>query len=441
MPDCDVIVVGAGAAGLMAAGDLLAAGRSVTVLEARDRVGGRIWTRSEPGVAVPLELGAEFIHGHAPVTEALLEQAGTAIIEAGDRHLGLHHGKLEPSEGLFQPIRAAMQSSTALEREDMSLDVFLDQHLSSVLTPEQRRYARTLAEGFDAADTSRVSARSIAEEWTGGTIGNAPQSRPQQGYQSLLSALMARLSGERLHLQLQSPIHSLRWSRGSVEACGEFCGERFAVRAARAVIALPLGVLQQPATGAGAVSFSPALEMKRTALAGLVSGPVIKLQLLLRSAFWETVQGERYRDAAFFHAPEAEFPTFWTPAPARAPLLVAWAGGPRAHRLAAGADRAGIVRKALASLKQLFGGIDIQAQLRAWYYHDWQQDPLARGAYSYVTVGADDARASLARPLEDTLFFAGEATDVEEGGTVAGALRSGRRAAEEVLAADSGSRR
>jgi len=441
MPDCDVIVVGAGAAGLIAAGDLLAAGRSVTLLEARDRVGGRIWTRREPGLAVPLELGAEFIHGHAPVTEALLERSGTAIIEAGDSHFGLQHGELKPSDGLFQPIRAAMQSSTALEREDMSLDAFLDQHLSSVLTPEQRSYARMLAEGFDAADTSRVSARSIAEEWTGGTIGNSPQSRPQQGYESLLTALMARLSGERLQLQLQSPIHSLRWSRGSVEACGEFCGERFTVRAARAVIALPLGVLQQPATGAGAVSFSPALEMKRTAFTGLVSGPVIKLQLLLTSAFWETVQGERYREAAFFHAPEAEVPTFWTPSPARAPLLVAWAGGPRAQRLAAGADPSGIVRKALSSLKQLFGGIDIQAQLRAWYYHDWQQDPLARGAYSYVTVGADDARATLARPLEDTLFFAGEATDVEEGGTVAGALRSGRRAAEEVLAADSGSRR
>ena len=436
MPECDVIVVGAGAAGLIAAGDLLAAGRRVRLLEARDRVGGRIWTRREPGVAVPIELGAEFIHGRAPVTEALLEQAGTAVIEAGDTHFGLQHGELEPSDHLFQPIRAAMQSSDALEREDMSLDAFLDQHLSSALTPEQRRYARTLAEGFDAADTSRVSARSIAQEWTGGTIGSAPQSRPREGYESLVAALMARLGGERLRLQLQSPVHSLRWSRGSVEVCGEFCSQPFTVRAARALIALPLGVLQQPATGAGAVCFIPALEMKRAALAGLASGPVIKLQLLFASAFWETVHGGRYRDAAFFHAPEEEFPTFWTAAPARAPLLVAWAGGPRAQRLAASDAPTDIVRKALATLKQLFRGIDLQAQLRAWYYHDWQHDPLARGAYSYLTVGAHDARATLARPLEDTLFFAGEATDDEEGGTVAGALRSGKRAAQEILAAD-----
>src|SRR5690349_21125651 len=128
MADSDVIVVGAGAAGLIAAGDLLAAGRRVTLLEARDRVGGRIWTRREPGVAVPIELGAEFIHGHAPDTEALLARAGTAVIEAADTHFGLQDGELRPADHLFQPIRAAMEASDALEREDMSLDAFLDQH-------------------------------------------------------------------------------------------------------------------------------------------------------------------------------------------------------------------------------------------------------------------------------------------------------------------------
>ncbi|MBV8877201.1 MAG: FAD-dependent oxidoreductase, partial [Gammaproteobacteria bacterium] len=92
--------------------------------------------------------------------------------------------------------------------------------------------------------------------------------------------------------------------------------------------------------------------------------------------------------------------------------------------------------KALASLGQLFGhSVDLHGELRAWYYHDWQQDPYSRGAYSYVTVGAQTARAALAEPLEDTLFFAGEATDEEEGGTVAGALQSGQRAARQILAA------
>jgi monoamine oxidase len=436
--DCDVIVIGAGAAGLIAAGELLAAGRRVALLEARDRVGGRIWTRHEPGVAVPIELGAEFIHGNAGITQALLASAGTTVIEAADSHFTRQDGKLEPRDGFFPQIVAAMRNSQALARSDMSFDAFLERHLAKVLTPGQRRYARMMAEGFDAADTSRASARAIAAEWTGEIVGSAPQSRPGDGYQVLLVALMGRLQGERLRLQLQSTVQSVRWSRGAVEVAGEFSGAQFALRAPRALITLPLGVLQQPPTVRGAVRFTPALAVKRAALAGLASGPIIKLQLRFATSFWETLRDGRYRDAGFFHVPDAPFATFWTPAPERAPLLVAWAGGPRAQRLAAGAVPADLARKALASLEVLFGkDVDVAGGLRAYYYHDWQRDVFARGAYSYVTVGATEARAALGQPLEDTLFFAGEATDTEDdGGTVSGALQSGVRAAREVLACE-----
>jgi monoamine oxidase len=435
-PDCDVIVIGAGAAGLIAAGELVAAGQRVTLLEARDRIGGRIWTRRETGVAVPIELGAEFIHGHAPITEGLLTAAGATVIEATDSHFGLEGGELRQRGGFFPHIRAAMKKkSEALARHDMSFDAFLDQ-LSQLLTPEQREYARTMAEGFDAADTSRASARALAEEWTSDLIGSSPQARPREGYEALLAALMARLSGERLRLRLQATVQSVRWSRGSVEVAGEFCGAPFALAAARALITLPLGVLQQAPTAAGAVRFNPALTAKRAALEGLASGPIIKLLLRFATSFWETLHDGRYRDAGFFHVPKAPFATFWTPAPARAPLLVAWAGGPRALRLAAGASPVEIVRKALASLEVIFGKeIDVASELQGYYYHDWQQDPFARGAYSYVTVGGSEARAALAQPIEDTLFFAGEATDADEEGTVTGALQSGVRAAREVLAA------
>jgi monoamine oxidase len=435
-PDCDVIVIGAGAAGLIAAGELVEAGQQVTLLEARDRIGGRIWTRRETGVAVPIELGAEFIHGHAPITEGLLTAAGATVIESADAHFALENGRLSSRGGFFPHIRAAMRKkSDALARHDLTFDAFLEQ-LSHVLSPEQRDYARMMAEGFDAADTSRASARALAEEWTSDVIGSSPQARPREGYEALLAALMARLQGERLRLLLQATVQSVRWSRGSVEVAGEFCGAPFALSAARALITLPLGVLQQPAGSAGAVRFSPELVVKRDALAGLASGPIIKLLLRFATSFWETPHEGRYRDAGFFHAPDAPFATFWTPAPARAPLLVAWAGGPRALRLASGASPAQLVRKALASLEKLFGKeLDVNSELRGYYYHDWQDDAFARGAYSYVTVGASAARAELAQPIEDTLFFAGEATDAEEGGTVTGALQSGVRAAREVLAA------
>jgi monoamine oxidase len=160
--------------------------------------------------------------------------------------------------------------------------------------------------------------------------------------------------------------------------------------------------------------------------------------VLLRFAtpFWETLESGRYREASFFHLPEAPLPTYWTAAPAHAPLLVAWAGGPRAQRFSSGASESALVRAALAGVRQLFGEhLDVDAQFQGYYYHDWQQDPFARGAYSYVLVGGSDAREALGQSLDDTLFFAGESTDTEdEAGTVTGALASGLRAAHEALA-------
>lgn len=106
-------------------------------------------------------------------------------------------------------------------------------------------------------------------------------------------------------------------------------------------------------------------------------------------------------------------------------------------RLTEGVSEAHLVSAALAGVERLFGQPpDMAAQLKAYYYHDWQQDPFARGAYSYVTVGGEAAPHTLAQSLADTLFFAGEATDSEgELATVTGALNSGLRAAHEVLAA------
>jgi monoamine oxidase len=433
----DVIVIGAGAAGLVAAAELLQAGQSVLVLEARDRVGGRIWTRREPGLPAPIELGAEFVHGHAPITRELLARAGTGVIESSDSHWSLEAGELTQREGFFPQIRAAMQRTDVLASKDMSFARYLDDYLADVLPAEARATARMMAEGFDAADTRRASARAIAAEWTGDTVGSTPQSRPRGGYESVLAALLETLNHDssRLRLQLQAVVQRVRWTQGAVEVAGIFAGASFAARAARAIITLPLGVLQRAPGAPGTVRFSPALRSKHEALRHLASGPILKILLRFGASFWETLHGGRYRDASFFHAPEAQFPTFWTAAPQRAPLLVAWAGGPRARRLAVGASPADLARSAVASLRTVFGrGVDVASQLEAFYYHDWQRDPFARGAYSYVTVGGSDARRVLSLPLADTLFFAGEATDIEnEGGTVTGALQSGVRAAREAL--------
>jgi monoamine oxidase len=433
----DVIVIGAGAAGLIAAGELAAAGRSVALLEARDRVGGRIWTRREPGLAVPVELGAEFIHGHAPVTRGLLARAGAPAIDSGDLHLALRDGHIEPRDDFFLRMHRALAGTDVLTRQDMSFDTFLEEHLATVLSPEERQRARRMAEGFDAADPARASARAIVAEWTGDTLGSAPQSRPRDGFESLLAALVASLQGGRVRLHLQAAVREVRWSRGSVQVTGNFLGAPFTVQAPHALVTVPLGVLQQPPGAAGGLQFSPALTMKRHALEGLASGPVVKVLLRFAATFWDTLYDGRYQGVSFLHSPDTEIPTFWTAAPAHAPLLVAWAGGPRVRRITGGATPESLVRTALTSVQALFGrAVDVAAELTGYYYHDWLQDPYACGAYSYVTVGGSGARRALAAPVDRTLFFAGEATNTDDdAGTVEGAVQSGLRAARELLMA------
>jgi monoamine oxidase len=136
------------------------------------------------------------------------------------------------------------------------------------------------------------------------------------------------------------------------------------VRARAAIVTLPAGVLN-----ANALRFDPPLpKSKRDAASCIVMGPVTKLVLRFRSAFWERVADGRYRDGAFFHNAGAAFPTFWTQLPLRAPLLVAWAGGPKADALAALGDDL-LVATALDELRALFGAeADPHAEFEAVYF-------------------------------------------------------------------------
>lgn len=185
---------------------------------------------------------------------------------------------------------------------------------------------------------------------------------------------------------------------------------------------MPLGVWP---TDDGGVRFGPALaQATQRAIA-----------LRFRHPFWETLDGGSYRSGAFFSG-DGAFPTYWTQLPVRPPTLVAWAGGPAAERLAESSET-DLMRVALDGAAELFGAPQtVNAAYEAGYVHDWQSDPFARGAYSYVVVDGGDARSAVARPVDDVPFFAGEVTaSAAEGGTVAGALESGARAARDVLGA------
>src|SRR5579875_3563957 len=240
-------------------------------------------------------------------------------------------------------------------------------------------------------------------------------SRPVGGYGALFRALEARLDPEKAHLLLQTIVHEVAWRRGCVR-----------VRATR--FGRPLEL-----TARGAIVFGPELPREhRAAIEAIAMGTVVKVVLLFGAPFWETLGDERYREAGFFHVPQGDFPVIWTTAPAHDPVLAAWAGGPAADRLAQ-LEHDAIVRAALDQVGMLFDPVAAEKMLRGAYLHDWIRDPFARGAYSYLTVGARPLRKVLSLPVEGTIFFAGEAQGVRgESGTVGGALESGTRAARSV---------
>jgi len=430
----DVVIIGAGVSGLSAASELRKSGLSILILEARDHVGGRAHTRHEPDLSAPIELGAEFIHGRVPETFELLHEVGKAALDTSGAHWTLRDGKLvQNTEDLFGDIQNALERSKILQQPDISFQSWLDGSAQYGLSPEAARMAKAFVEGFDAADPARVSTHFVAKEWGTGGMLDSPQFRPLGGYSSVLSALAGSLDREKVGLQLHTVVREVRWKRGSVEIDAVRFDQPLTIKATCAIVTLPLGVLQAPVDAPGAVRFTPGLDSKQRALQQLAFGPVLKLSLRFRKAFWEELDGGKYEDAAFFHSAETPFPTFWTSLPLRAPLLTAWNAGPKAARLSQ-FEMPYIVEQALQSLSTVFGGRpQSELGLEAAYLHNWQTDPFSRGAYSYITVGGSDARSTLAAQLEDTLFFAGEATDTEnEAATVTGALQSGARAAREV---------
>jgi len=263
----DVVIIGAGAAGLAAADELARAGERVLVLEARARIGGRCWTRRLAGLPIPVELGAEFIHGEAKVTHALLRRAGLTAVESVRAQRGLVSGALRPMNAFADAQRAV--HGAQLER-DMSFAAFLARRK---LPAKTKTFASMMVQGFDAADPRRVSAMSIIEEW-GGTEMGLSQPRPQGGYGALFDWLGNNVVAEGARLRLGAEVKRVSWKRHLATVSGTFGS----AKAPRVIVTLPLGVLQR-----GPLRF----HQKRHALRRLASGPVIRVAMRFHAAFWE----------------------------------------------------------------------------------------------------------------------------------------------------------
>jgi monoamine oxidase len=439
----DVLILGAGAAGLAAARDLSQAGLRVTVIEARPRVGGRILTLHDSRAPIPLELGAEFIHGEAPETLSMAQAAGLAVLELPDFHEVVTAGRFKPM-GNYWELVDRMNHDLARRVARVGRDFPVSEYLESASVPASRRgMLLDFVQGFYAAHPERLSAEALADDAESDRAEDeveGKQFRIANGGDALMKWLRDGLDPDRTEVRLSTVAESVQWKRNTVSvACRG--GDRAPLpplTGRAALITLPLAVLK-----AGALRFDPALPAKQRAFAGIETGQVFKIVLRFRQAFWEKPEflkerreqsGSNGRGLNFFHAHGAEVPTWWTSLPVRAPVLTGYVGAVAAEQLLA-EEPTSRLERSLVALSDILAvpRRELEEQLDGWASHDWRADPFARGAYCYVGVGGAGAPRALGRPVEGTLFFAGEATNREQIGTVAGALASGRRAAREVL--------
>ena len=415
----EVVIVGAGVAGLTAARELSTAGARVLVLEARDRLGGRVMTHHT--AEGPVELGAEFVHGAFPEIIGVVEEAGLRLREVGRGAPRRSVGRRDAADYFSAMDRLLGLASVGDPDESF-------QHLVERvdLEPEIKAQGLRLVEGYHAADPARISVQALirntaADERPGGDR----QFRFAEGYDGLVTAILQRVDPRLCDVQCNVVATVVEWRPKRV-LIRTSAGTEFT--APQAIITVPLGVLK-----AGAIHFTPTLNGKDQALRALEMGTVVRVSLCLGSEVWAAQ--ERLSTDGFLLTGDPPFPAWWVSRPLPVPVVTGWAGGLHARALA-GLSEAQRVRVALDALAGVLSmdPVRLHQGLRGGFSHDWQADPFARGAYSYAAVGGSVAGEELGAPLDATLFFAGEATESDgQNATVHGAIASAQRVAREVL--------
>lgn len=422
--DYDIIIVGAGAAGLMAACELCKSGKKVAIMEAGDRIGGRIYSINDPAFAISAELGAEFIHGHLPITLGLLKEADIPYHPTAGAVCRVVNGHITKAGGFIENFDALLQKLNQLS-EDISIADFLQTHLTEECFAATRTSLKSYVEGYDAADIYQASTFALRAELSS---SDGRQYRIKGGYQKLIAHLdnSCMQCGGRIFLS--NKVTHIQWQANQVIVTTN----KKQYTAAKAIITIPLGIWQTDSNNENHMVFTPALTEKIKAAKQLGFGNVIKILLLFDDCFWKN---HPTRQMGFLFS-DKEIPTWWTQYPQAIPLLTGWLAGPKAAALK-GASEEELLQKAIVSLSEIFSisTAQLHQKLKTYYIANWVANPYCYGGYAYETVNGPAFCQILKEPVDNTLFFAGEA--LHEGpqiGTVEAALCSGKEAAAQLIA-------
>ena len=419
-----IVVVGAGSAGLVAARELARAGRRVTILEARDRCGGRIWPLPEKDFGYPAEAGPEFIHGAASVTRALIHDAGLSLRSRRGSRWTVRNGIWSQSDP-GMPHAGEFYQALDEVRVDLPIAEFLATRFGDPRYSELRRRITRTVEGYDAADPNRASTLALREEWS---APEGQHGRIAQGYGALIDYLAAdsRKHGAALHLG--AGVSAIEETPTGVLVR---CRDGMVVAADAAILTVPLPLLTH-------IALPPvARRQAARAVTDIGYGNVVKLLFRFATRWWAEWRNHDLSNLSFLLSDDP-VPTWWTQSPTKHPVLTGWYAGPKAERVSA-LSEAELVEMGLASLAEIFAlpADKLRGELVAARAVNWRNDPFARGAYSYATPQTRAAQHALTQPTGSAVLFSGEAFHAgPDIGTVEAAFAIGRDTAQAILRGD-----
>lgn len=433
MKNADILIIGAGATGLMAAHELSKAGKMVIVLEARNRTGGRIHTITDASLSKPVELGAEFVHGDLPVTLQLLKEARIEVIPASGEMWHYKNDKYSKGYQQMDYWHLLMKELTELEH-DISIGDFLQQQFGGDKYTRLRESISKYVAGYDTADPFKASAFALRKEWQG--EDEDAQYRIVDGYSKMINYLERESKANGTQLFLDSVVKNIYWEHNQVEA---ITIDNKSYKAEKLIIALPLGVLQANSAEEGAITISPSIPLYQEAIQQMGFGSIVKILLEFKNGFWEDAETTKLADNSLkrmsFLLSDEEIPTWWTQFPEHSTILTGWLGGPPAEKKKGLSDEE-LLEQSLQSLSNIFKRHieELKGNLIKWNVVNWTTDPFTRGSYAYDTVEAKDARRVLNIPINNTIYFAGEYLyDGPAMGTVEAALTSGLETAKKLI--------